>query len=98
MDTIKRGDVIILENRRVWLLMTDEEKKAQRDADLAAGHFHDSAGEPIIYGPYMGLPQNSYIKVQVTSLRPVWHSYCRPKFLAAGWSHELGREVLFQRV
>ena len=99
MDTkTKRGQKVTLSHQdNVWLLMTDEEKQAHRDADRDIGRFHDDGGEPILYGPYMGLPAGvNAITVEVTSFRPKWESYSRPQFLVAGWSAELGREVLFQ--
>jgi hypothetical protein len=100
MVAIKRNDkVTLLQNLcSIWLKRTPEELQALRDADAAAGRFHDDAGEPILYGPYSGWTaiEVDTLEVTVTSLRPKWEHYTRrPKGLSLGWCESLQRDVLF---
>lgn len=85
----------------VWIKRTEAEFQALRDNDAAAGRWHDSGGEPIIYGPYSGwsFEMPEHLVVTVTALRPKWLGWNRrPKGLRAGFSAELNREILFKSV
>jgi hypothetical protein len=96
------GDKVLLTHQKhdIWVKRTPEEVQALRDRDRAAGRWHDDGGEPILYGPYSGWPQDvTMLTLVVTSRRPKWmHYHKRPVGLRAGWSTKLGREVLFRSV
>lgn len=83
----------------IWFVRTQEELQALRDADAAAGRWHDDGGEPILYGPYSGWVQAGVDRLTVTNVRArniTWLGYGRrPKGLRAGFCAKLGREVLF---
>lgn len=98
---VKRGDKVLLtmQHHDVWLKRTPEEMQALRDADAAAGRWHDDGGEPILYGNYGGWPKDcTRMTLVVTSCRPQWNHgwHRRPKGLRAGWCEKLKREVLFR--
>jgi hypothetical protein len=85
----KRGDVVKVtrDGFNVWIPRTPEEMQALRDRDAAAGRWHDDGGEPILYGPYNGFPQDvNELEVTVTLTRKVeWtHWGNKPKFLLEG--------------
>jgi len=89
MLPIKRGDVVKVVRGEfdVWIPRTPEELQALRYRDAAAGRWHDDGGEPILYGPYNGFPQDvTELEVTVTLTRNVeWtHWGHKPKFLLEG--------------
>lgn len=102
---VKRGDKVTLtkirpQQHNVWIERSEADVQALRDKDAKEGRWHDEGGEPIIYGPYKGLPFDvESTEVVVTSLRPAWKGMGhRPKGLRSGFSEALGCEVLFQSV
>lgn len=105
--TLHRGDVVTLGVAdSMWIKSTPDELDELRLRDHDQGHWHDSAGEPILYGPYHGkftfaptLRCDVKFTVTVTDCRPKWEHYTRrPCDLRAGFCTELNREVLFQDV
>lgn len=99
MENMKRNVTIVVNRNlaNIWIKRTPEELSACRERDVAAGRFHDDAGEPILYSPYFGWGEleTDTLEVTIRSLRPKWeHWLGRPKGLTSGWCESLQREVL----
>lgn len=97
---VKRGDVItLLRNKHdIWIKRTADDIKALQERDRAAGRWCDDGGEPILYGPWKGWPEDAHqLSVRVTSCRATWAGWNRrPKGLRTAWCESLGVEVLFR--
>ncbi len=97
---VKRGQFVTLlrQEHDIWTIRTPDELQALRDADTKAGRWCDDGGEPILYGPYNGWPENLMeLTLTVTTCRPDWLGYRkRPKGLREGYSTTLQRVVLFR--
>jgi hypothetical protein len=103
-DKIARGSKVTLtRSTNIYIPRTKEELDALRREDVKAGRYCDSAGEPILYGPYSGwgckdLERVESIEVQVTGLRGEWkHWHRKPKGLTVAFCTTLNREILFTR-
>lgn len=77
---MKAGDVVLVKARaKYWYNLSDEQLEDRRRSDAAAGHFCDSAGEPLLYS------RISWQELKATTVATVVRTRGVPWY---GWSRK----------